>query len=187
MGRQKALLTINGKSFVRHLVDIFHRASVTQTVVVVGSGREAFVEHMSGTDVLVAVNERFEEGQLSSIVAGINAIEAFHPDAILVHPVDHPLISGALVDSIIAAFTETSAPVVLPVFKRRRGHPVLFSAAVFAELKSASPDVGARSVVWSHAAEVREVETNEEGVILDVDTPEDYTRLQKITGDAANS
>jgi molybdenum cofactor cytidylyltransferase len=184
MGRQKALLTVHGKSFLRYLVDAFQASNAAKTVVVVGDERRVLEEHLSGSEALIALNDRFMEGQLSSIIKGLRTIETFHPDAVLVHPVDHPLISSMLVNSIIDAFADSSAPIVLPVFNGRRGHPVLFSASLFDELMAAPPNVGARSVVWAHARDVREVETNEEGVVLDVDTPEEYARLQRITGDA---
>jgi molybdenum cofactor cytidylyltransferase len=65
---------------------------------------------------------------------------------------------------------------VLPTHKRKRGHPVIFRASLYDELLAASPDVGARQVVWKHAADVAEVETDEEGVILNLNDPETLKR-----------
>ena len=187
MGKQKALLTISGKSFIQHLVDVFLSSAVAKTIVVVGADADRIERQLAGSGVEIAFNENYAQAQLSSIVTGLKAAHAYHPDAVLFHPVDHPLIATALINTLVATFIEKSPTILLPTFNGRRGHPVLFSASLFAELKTASPDIGARSVVWSHAAEVLEVETNEEGIILDIDTPEDYEHLRRMMHEGPNT
>ena len=71
----------------------------------------------------------------------------------------------------------TGAPVVLPLYGGRRGHPVIFSAAVYHELLHASLDQGARAVVWAHNAEVQEIHTTEEGCVLNLNDPNALTKL----------
>jgi molybdenum cofactor cytidylyltransferase len=90
----------------------------------------------------------------------------------LLCPVDHPLVSTTLVNSLIMTFLETRAPVVLPMYEGRRGHPVIFSAAVYDELLRAPLDTGARAVVWAHKNEVQEVSTTEEGCVLNLNDPD---------------
>ena len=70
-------------------------------------------------------------------------------------------------------------PIVVPIYRGRRGHPVLFSSRLFAELLTAPLDVWAKSVVDRHWDEVLEIETEDEGVIVDIDTPEEYHRRIK--------
>jgi molybdenum cofactor cytidylyltransferase len=93
--------------------------------------------------------------------------------------VDHPLISANLVGDLIAMFYSSNAPIVLPVFDGRRGHPVLFSAKLFPELQAAPPDVGARAVVWAHRPEICEFPTNEEGCVLNLNDPETFARVTR--------
>jgi molybdenum cofactor cytidylyltransferase len=90
----------------------------------------------------------------------------------LLCPVDHPLVSTTLVNNLIVTFLETRAPVVLPTFEGRRGHPVIFSAAVYEELLRAPLETGARAVVWAHKNEVQEVSTTEEGCVLNLNDPD---------------
>jgi molybdenum cofactor cytidylyltransferase len=97
----------------------------------------------------------------------------------LLCPVDHPLVSATLVGALIEAFNNSRAPVVVPCYRGHRGHPVIFSAAVYEELLSAPLDQGARAVVWAHAGEVREVPTVEEGCVLNLNDPQ---ALQKLNG-----
>jgi molybdenum cofactor cytidylyltransferase len=73
----------------------------------------------------------------------------------------------------------TSAPILIPTFRSRRGHPVLFAAGTFPELLAAPLSEGARAVVHRHHEEVEYVEVDEEGILWDVDQPEDYERLRQ--------
>jgi len=92
-------------------------------------------------------------------------------------PVDHPMISRAIVGELIAAFDGTQKSIVLPTYKGRRGHPVIFRAVLYEELLEASPEVGARQVVWAHADDVLEVPTIEKGVSVNIDDPITYRNV----------
>jgi len=100
-------------------------------------------------------------------------------DGLMVCLIDHPLISAALVDDLVQGFYASRAPIVVPVFEGRRGHPVLFSAAMYEELEKAPMGVGARAVVWAHAKEVFEVGTTEEGCVLNLNDPETLERVRR--------
>jgi molybdenum cofactor cytidylyltransferase len=86
-------------------------------------------------------------------------------------PVDHPVVSAELVAKLIAEFDSSGKAIVLPTYQGRRGHPAIFRASLYQELLAASPEVGARQVVWSHAKDVGEVTTEEEGVVLNINDP----------------
>ncbi len=179
MGTPKALLRIGGKTFIRHIIDVLASSEVEKIVVVLGANAEEIKRELAGLDVIVADNQNYTAGQLSSVLKGIETVEPFSPDGILVQPVDNPMVNTEVVNALVTKFSEGSRLIVLPTFKGKRGHPVLFSAKLFGELKNALPDVGARSVVWSRAAETVEVETKDEGVICNIDTREDYENLQR--------
>jgi molybdenum cofactor cytidylyltransferase len=129
----------------------------------------------------IVVNENWRQGQLSSIQAAIRSLLAVAglpsvagssaQEGLLLCPVDHPLVSADLVSRLIAAFDASDKLIVLPTFNGRRGHPLIFRSSLYAELLAASPAVGARQVVWAHAAEILEVPTDEEGVVLNLNDP----------------
>jgi molybdenum cofactor cytidylyltransferase len=77
---------------------------------------------------------------------------------------------------LIEQFYSTGAPVVVPVYQGRRGHPVIFSAAVYEELEKAPEKQGARSVVWAHREQVSEYITDEEGCVLNLNDPGTFER-----------
>ena len=172
MGQPKALVPFQGSTFVAHLLAATRHPRVGLTRVVLGAGAEGIRANLKLDASCIVVNADWPRGQLSSIHAAIRSLPAGATEGILICPVDHPLISAHLVGQLIAAFDAGGKSIVLPKHHGRRGHPVLFGAAVYEELLAAPLAVGARQVVWTHAAEVMEVETEEEGVILNLNDPE---------------
>jgi molybdenum cofactor cytidylyltransferase len=179
MGHPKALLSRSAPdgsetTFLAHLLGVFARSRARPVVVVLGHDAERIRKEVHCGEARVVVNARYREGMLSSIRAGIAAVDAPDVEGALVLPVDHPDVTSDVVDALIARFEETGRPILLPVHRGRRGHPVLFSRRVFSELEQAPEGVGARQVVWDHQNDLLEVEVGDEGVARDVDTPEDY-------------
>jgi molybdenum cofactor cytidylyltransferase len=93
-----------------------------------------------------------------------------------VHLVDHPFIDVALLDALIQRFYETKKLIVVPRHKGKRGHPVIFSRDLFEELLNAPIDQGAKAVVNAHREETLEIEWHDQGITVDIDTPELYRR-----------
>jgi molybdenum cofactor cytidylyltransferase len=172
MGQPKALVPFQGSTFVDHLIGATRHARVGITRVVLGAGAEAIRASLKVDPAWVVVNSDWRTGQLSSIHAAIRSLPAGVTEGMVLCPVDHPLVSAQLVGQLIAAFDSSDKLIVLPKHRGRRGHPVLFRATLYEELLAAPAEVGARQVVWNHAADVAEVETDEEGVILNLNDPE---------------
>jgi molybdenum cofactor cytidylyltransferase len=125
------------------------------------------------------LNPEWEKGQLSSVRAGLRSLEKIQIDGMILCPVDHPLVSTRLVSDLVQRFYESKKAIVLPTYNGRRGHPVIFSKALFGELLAAPEEKGARAVVWAHAGEVLEVPTDEEGVILNINDPDMLQRAMR--------
>ena len=89
-------------------------------------------------------------------------------------PVDAPLVTPATIAALVAAFDATAAAIVRPRHQGRHGHPVIFSSAVFDELRRANPAEGAKTVLRAHAVEIVDVDVEDPGVLADLDTPEAY-------------
>jgi molybdenum cofactor cytidylyltransferase len=88
--------------------------------------------------------------------------------------VDHPFHTEELVNEIIHIFRETQSSVIIPVYNEERGHPTLFSKALFNELINAPLDQGARYVVYSNEDKILELKTTEKGTRIGIDTPQQY-------------
>jgi molybdenum cofactor cytidylyltransferase len=179
MGRPKALLPIGGETFVLRVCRTLLAAGIHECIVVAGSETEQVEQALAvaGLNVRVVENRRRDEGQLTSVQAGLAVADRPGVDGVLVHLVDAPLVEAATVRAIAEAFRRTHAPIVRPSVGGRHGHPVVFARTVFDALRAADPAEGAKAVVRAHAAEICDVAVDDSGAYEDIDSPEDYRRL----------
>src|SRR2546430_17574412 len=171
MGSPKALLSYQGRPFLEHLLEVTSHRNVGVRRVVLGAHAEPIAKSVELKADEIVINEDWEKGQLSSIQAALRSLPS-GTDGMLLCLIDHPLISTALVQELIEQFYKNKSPIVLPLYEGRRGHPVIFSAALYDELLHAPLETGARAVVWAHKGEIDEVRTNEEGCVLNLKDPE---------------
>jgi molybdenum cofactor cytidylyltransferase len=172
MGTPKALLPYRGKTFAEHLLEITSHPRVGAKRIVVGAHAQEISAKLRDSGTEIVVNRDWQQGQLSSIQAAVRSLAANQTSGLLLCPVDHPLISTELVARLIEAFDSSGKLVVLPTYRGKRGHPLIFASALYPEILAASPEVGARQVVWAHAADLLEIQTEEEGVVLNLNDPE---------------
>ena len=164
---------------MRRLATALAGGGVDGVVVVGRSGDAALQAEVEGLPVPARFvgNPNADAGQLSSLLAGLAAVDRPGVAALLVTPVDAPLIEPATVVALLASLRSTGAPIVRATYRGRHGHPVIFGRAVFDDLRQADPSVGARGVVRAYGARVVNVEVNDPAVLGDVDTPDDYRVL----------
>jgi molybdenum cofactor cytidylyltransferase len=178
MGSPKALLAYQGRPFLEQLLEVAHHPKISTRRVVLGAHAEPIAREIPLHADEVVINDEWEKGQLSSIQAALRSLPP-NVDGILLLLIDHPLISAALVGELIEAFYSSGKPIALPIYRGKRGHPVVFSSALFSELMAAPLEQGARYVVWQHQAEIQALETTEEGCVLNLNDPD---TLQKALG-----
>jgi CTP:molybdopterin cytidylyltransferase MocA len=169
------------KTFLCHLIEVTRHPRAGILRVVVGAhAAEIRAQAKLDADELV-VNEEWQRGQLSSLQAAIRSLPEGATAGMLVCLVDHPLISAQLVSTLVETFDRDKNKIVIPTYRGRRGHPVIFPSALYAELlgvrEDAPENIGARAVVRAHAADVVEVPVNEEGVVINLNDPETLRRF----------
>ncbi len=178
MGSPKALISYQGRPFLEHLLEVTQHPKISVRRVVLGLHAETIARAIHLRTNEIVINPDWEKGQLSSIHAALHSLPA-GLDGMILFLVDHPLISSTLVNELISVFYASQAPLALPVFEGRRGHPVIFSSRLFPELLAAPMDVGARAVVWAHRDEICEFPTSEEGCVLNLNDPETFERATR--------
>jgi molybdenum cofactor cytidylyltransferase len=179
MGTDKALLRWGVKTFLEHLLAVLRAAGAEPLRVVAGANAAVLGQAVPLAPGELVVNEKWEQGQLSSLLAGLDSLPR-ESEAALVCLVDHPCVSSALLRSLMEQFRATRRTIVLPTFRGRRGHPTLFAASLFDALRAAPLEAGARYVVYQRAADVLEVPTEEEGILLNTNDPAAYERLLRM-------
>ena len=147
-------------------------------VVVLGHDADAIAASFaeSGLPARFVVNPAYDRGQLSSLVAGLAFIDRPGVVAALVTLVDVPLVTSATVRAVIDCYRRTGARVVRPTSGARHGHPLLIDRSLFAELRAADPEKGAKPVVRAHASAAGDLAIDDEGAFTDIDTADDYSR-----------
>ncbi len=187
MGRAKATLPLHDarETFLSRLCNTLLEAGLSRVTVVTGAHPEIVADAWPREDLRVQSthNPHWSLGQLSSLLAGLNAVDDGHLEAIVVGLVDVPLVRTDTVRRLIDTWRETRAPIVRPSRDGRHGHPVIFDRDTFHALRAADPTFGAKPVVHAHLDRLIDVPVDDEGAFLDADTEEDYIRLlQMLSG-----
>jgi molybdenum cofactor cytidylyltransferase len=175
-GQAKAALQLpDGRSFVAAIVQAARAAGVGRVVVVAATPhleQTRAAAEAAGVDFVV-VNDAPERGMASSFACGLEAVAGC--DAVLCWPVDHPRVRAVTVAALLAV----RAPVVVPVFAGRGGHPTVFAQDSFAACRAAvqAPD-GLRAVLREVGDQAIRVAVDDPGVIRDIDTLDDWAELR---------
>lgn len=177
-GGTKQLERLRGKPLVQHAIDAAAAGGVEEIVVVVGHDaarvRDA-AELPAGARVVV--NDRFAEGQSTSLAAGVRALDP-SSDAAIVLLADQPGIEARHVRTLIEAFDDAARePEILRIRFRDGPGPTLLARSVWNEVTSLTGDTGARALFDAHPGRVRWV-TIEEDAPRDVDRPDDLERAR---------
>ena len=177
MGAPKGLLTVEGTTFLERAVRVLAEGGCNPVVAVVPSGEtgESLLPLAARAGARGIVNPDPEGEQIDSLRCGLHALDRDVPGAAVL-PVDHPRVQADTVAALLAAFYDSSAPIVRPVRQGRPGHPVLFARGVWEELEAPDLESGARDVVHRHHAEIHEVPVDDPGIAIDLNTREEYAR-----------
>jgi CTP:molybdopterin cytidylyltransferase MocA len=181
MGTPKAALPLGtrGATVLSQGVFSLLAAGVPRVVVVAGAHVDAVrASLVAGPEaVRIVENPGWQQGQLSSLLAGLEAVDDPQLEAILMTLVDVPLVSPDTTRRLIRTWRERGAAIVRPARGDEHGHPVLFDRRLFDALRGADPARGAKPVVHAHADDTINLPVDDEGAFLDLDTPEDYQRV----------
>jgi molybdenum cofactor cytidylyltransferase len=178
MGKLKQLLPLADKSAVRHCLDAIISSGIADITVVIGPEHEALREEINGLPVRIAVNEKAGSEMAESVRAGLTSSPSV--TGVLVCLADHPLVSADTLRTLVGAHTGRPDKIVIPSFQGRRGHPCLFSADA---ARSVFSGMNLRQIIAADPSRIEYVGVDDEGVVLDMDTEEDYrVMLEKFKG-----
>jgi molybdenum cofactor cytidylyltransferase len=178
MGTQKLLLPFGDTTVVGAVVRTARASRARGTMVVLGADREAVRAELATAGIGFAVNEDYRLGMLSSVQAGFRALPPGTRAAVIMLG-DQPFLAAAAVDAVISAYETAGRGLVVPVFRGRRGHPLLIDLEYRDEVLGLEQADGLRRLLRAHAADIVEVETGDANILRDLDTPEDYAGLPK--------
>ncbi len=172
MGTSKQLLRLGNKAVIRHCVDTLAAAGIKDIVVVCGAGYEACAKELEGTGASIVRNEAKDSQMADSVRIGLQSLEGeIQFTGVIISLSDHPLVSAETCRTIIKCHREMPGMIIVPAFKGRRGHPSLFPVEVISSIFFL-PTL--RDLIRDEGDRVLVVDVPDEGVVLDMDTEEDY-------------
>jgi molybdenum cofactor cytidylyltransferase len=176
MGQPKLLLPWRRVPMIRHVAEGVLHSKLDQLIVVTGHRAEHVAAALHGLAVTLVHNAAFLDGQSTSVRAGVEALST-EVDAAMILLADQPLLQSTTIDALIDVYRQEQPRIVVPRYNGQRGNPVLFARPLLPELRTLAGDQGARPMLMAHMPEVRFVDVADEGVVLDLDTPEAYEQL----------
>jgi len=171
MGREKILLPFGRSTILETILEKLEAAQIEERVVVLREDLPEAADRARRMRARVVLNPRPEEEMLLSIRLGLAAIPA-GSEAVFIWPADHPAAAIATVE--LLGGKADPARALLPVYRGRRGHPALLGRDLLAAVASIPPHEGLRYLWRARAEAVFEIAVDDPGVVLDLNTPEDY-------------
>lgn len=174
-GKPKQLLDWKGQAFVRAVAQAALQAGLSPVIVVTGANADQIEASINDLNISYVRNEAWRDGQGSSIKAGVQALASTYVGGVIFLLADQPQVTTAVIRALVEKHAEGLYPVVAPMVIDRRGNPVLFDRVTFPDLETIQGDTGGRAIFHKHRVEY--LPWHDDGLLLDVDTPEHYQRL----------
>jgi molybdenum cofactor cytidylyltransferase len=175
MGQNKVLLPWQGKTLLEHVLDRLLHSEVDEIILVLGHEAERIREKISAQGIQIVVNPAYREGMSASLRQGLSIMDK-RAEAFLVALGDQPGIHEEMINQLIEAFHKAlpRKNIVLPAYRSKPGHPVLFGIRYREEMGKLKGDVGGRQILADHPEDILSLEMDTDEVLQDIDTPEDY-------------
>jgi molybdenum cofactor cytidylyltransferase len=176
LGETKQLLAFKETTLLGQVVENATGSRLSEVVVVLGHAAGRIQEAVRLGGVRVVVNDAHEQGQSTSLKAGLSAV-AKDANAVMFILGDQPLIGPGVIDALIEEYCRTRAAIVLPTWRGKRGNPVVVDHVLFPRIASLTGDTGARVLFKEYAGQIQEIEVEDDSIHFDLDTWEDYRDL----------
>lgn len=175
MGASKMLQEIAGKKVIELVIDPF-KGIADEIVVVLGHAPEKLVDLIWRLGVKWVVNQNYERGMTSSFQRGLREVE--NCEAAFLVLGDQPCVERDFLVEMINAWADNKAKIVSPVYRGKKGHPVLFDRSLFDEIIHLPEKEIIRDVMHRHVGDILLLEAGEWS-IMDMDTSEDFERMKR--------
>jgi molybdenum cofactor cytidylyltransferase len=183
MGRPKQLLTWQGKTLLQHVLESLISSDADEIILVLGHEADRIKKSLPELPIKIVINPDYQQGMASSLRRGLLAMDP-GSEAFLVLLADQPGIGPEIINTLISTFRQADPRrgIIRPVYRGRQGHPVLIGTQYLQEALQQQGDVGARRILLNHPGDILEIDMEEDAVLKDIDTPEEYREYSKQAG-----
>jgi molybdenum cofactor cytidylyltransferase len=173
MGCCKQLLPLGGSTVIDRCLDTLFKGGADEVVVVISEAGQSVAEAVSAYPVRTVVNPDPEGDMASSVRTGRDAISSA-ASGVLICLCDYPLVSANTITGMITQHQLQPDQIIIPCFDGQRGHPLLFPGSLLDRLETG---MILRDLIREHPQQIHYLETEDPGILMDMDTPEDYRRI----------
>jgi molybdenum cofactor cytidylyltransferase len=174
-GEAKQLLDWRGESFIKNVANVMQAARLRNGVIVLGANYQNIFPEVESLGLRIVMNEEWSSGQASSVKQGLAALPK-HVGGAMFLQVDRPQISVSLINALVDEHSKSVSPIIAPQIDGQRATPVLFDRVTFPEFAQLEGDQGGRQIFSKKR--VNWIPWLDTSQAIDVDTPEDFVRLQ---------
>ena len=179
IGKNKALLEIEGVSFLEKVFVPLKNTSCNPVIVVGGSESDKVKAEAGRLGADFVLNEKWPAGQFSSLKAGLRKLGQ-HTEGVIIALVDHPLVNAKTYVMLLEEFLEHGDKIILPIYAGRRGHPIIIPSDIIEEIKSAPDNSILKDIIFNHADKIYEIVVEDPGILKDIDTNSDLERMSGV-------
>ena len=174
-GLFKPLLPLGSSLVIERSVHTFQQASIEDIHVVIGHKADLLIPVLTRLGVKAIMNQNYAQGMYTSIQAGVmslgNEIEAF-----FLLPADYAFVSPETIRNLLRAYEKSSSEVIYPIYQEERGHPPIISAKLRDLILATEPKGGLKGLLEKEAHNSAEIQVDDKGILIDLDSEEDYQR-----------
>jgi molybdenum cofactor cytidylyltransferase len=183
MGLPKQLLEWQGRTLLQHVLESLIKSAADEIILVLGYETDLIKKTLPALQIKIVINPFYTQGMSSSLRQGLLAMDP-RSEAFLVLLADQPGIGPEIINNVIRAFqqAEPKRGIVRPVYRGMRGHPVLIGIQYLQEALQLQGDMGARQILMNHPEDVLEIDVDQDVVLRDIDTPEEYQKYKEREG-----
>lgn len=176
----KPLLPLGDATIIENTIQVFQQAGVKDITVVIGYRAEDLKAVLEPLRIKWVYNENYHQGMYSSVVVGVNSLSP-NAGGFFLLPADMPIVKPGTIKELISVNNCGEYDIIYPIYNGHRGHPPLISASLFFPIKNwdGGDGGGLRALLSQYQNNVTHVEVNDEGILTDIDNPEDYKKLCK--------
>ncbi len=181
MGQNKLLLPFRGKAILQHVIDAAHHSLLSPLILVLGADSSEIENNILCRSALVVNAPQTTKGYGTSLQTGLKALTRCdqYEGAMFILG-DQPLLQTDSINLLINAFQKEPTRWVAPSWEGQRGNPVITPVSWFDKIYAIKGDHGPRRHLKDPATRLKLVELQDEGVLFDIDSPEDYQRLLEL-------
>jgi len=178
-GRNKLLEKINGCAIIERVVRSATASKANEVIVVLGFEAQKIIKALKNFNCKFVFNERFCEGQSSSVKVGVKAVMNY-AEAVIILPGDMALITPKPINMVIEEYHRSKSPIIVASYQGCLGHPILFDRSLFEEILFINEEtMGLKAIVKKYKERLRKVEVNSPEILIDIDREEDLIRARQ--------